>query len=383
MFSTTVLGGAPVVPESNEWYVVTLEYALSEEFYSVAEQQWRERDPRYACCENLVEMARQEGVFPRAASFASTYITITGVAGSNLPKAIQVMINDIEFSNAVPLPLTLPSSGTLTVRFQAVQPGAIGNDLNGATTGRILGSITGVDRTVTVNGSLACGGRDAEDCEAFRTRYLARKQYAPVANDAWVQQQLLSWPCVTRVCTRGGTCCSPADDCGCSSCRRKLNYYVFMDDTFDCGVAPECVVNEINTWMFGPEGEEGYGRGQAPIGVRGKVHVATAGIVDVHIAGLGCFTSTERSIITERLQAYFKTLCPSTILSGKQIEAIILQVTGQKDEFDVVLSARDDTLFTNYISACCSDLEMECDVIACLGNVTFVDNPALGGCFLG
>ena len=41
-FSSTVLGGGKVIPESNEWYVVTNDYAAAEQFYAIADQMWRE-----------------------------------------------------------------------------------------------------------------------------------------------------------------------------------------------------------------------------------------------------------------------------------------------------------------------------------------------------
>ena len=34
MFSSTVLGGGKVIPESNEWYVVTNDYAMAEQYYA-------------------------------------------------------------------------------------------------------------------------------------------------------------------------------------------------------------------------------------------------------------------------------------------------------------------------------------------------------------
>lgn len=84
-FSANVLGGAEVIPESLEWYVVTNDYAMTEEFYSISEQQWKERDPRYACCDNLVSMAERDGVYPRPATFSQGFVQITGTANSPIP----------------------------------------------------------------------------------------------------------------------------------------------------------------------------------------------------------------------------------------------------------------------------------------------------------
>ena len=81
MFSSTVLGGGKVIPESNEWYVVSNDYAAAEQFYAIADQMWRETNPETACCENLYKMAAQHGVFPRPATHAEGYAKLTGVPG--------------------------------------------------------------------------------------------------------------------------------------------------------------------------------------------------------------------------------------------------------------------------------------------------------------
>jgi len=82
MFSSTVLGGGKVIPESNEWYVVTNDYAMAEQFYALADQMWREANPETACCENLYKMAARNGVYPRPASHAEGYAKLEGTPGS-------------------------------------------------------------------------------------------------------------------------------------------------------------------------------------------------------------------------------------------------------------------------------------------------------------
>lgn len=378
MFSVTVLGGAPIVPESNEWYVVALEYAVAEEFYSIAEQQWKERDPRYACCDNLIELARLDGVFPRAASFASGYGTITGTAGSALPSEIEASVNGVNFVTASVLPSQMPASGSLIVRFQAVEPGEAANTPTlgtGSITGTLTTPIPGISNTVTFNGGTFCGGAEAETCEAFRSRYLARKAYKPLANRAWIEEKLLEWPCVTRICERGGTCCNPNDPCNCLDCPKQHNFHVFMDNTFECGIVPECVLTEISTWLFGDP--QGYGLGQMPIGICGKLYPVTGVKVNLEIVGSGCFTDAQRSEIIARMQEFFATLCPSTVLSQRAVECIVGNVVGPSLDYQVYMTPEEDSEGLNKIleGGCCDDLEMACDVLACLGDITFEDTP--------
>src|SRR3954467_2354624 len=89
-FSSTVLGGGTIIPESNEWYVVANDYAMSEMFFAVADQMWREANPETACCENLYVMAGRNGVFPRPASHAEGYAKISGVVGSAIPASLEI-----------------------------------------------------------------------------------------------------------------------------------------------------------------------------------------------------------------------------------------------------------------------------------------------------
>ena len=89
-FSSTVLGGEQVIPESNEWYVVSNDYAMAEQYFAIADQMWRETNPETACCENLYKMAAQNGVFPYPASHAQGYAKLTGEVGSPVPQSLEI-----------------------------------------------------------------------------------------------------------------------------------------------------------------------------------------------------------------------------------------------------------------------------------------------------
>lgn len=374
MFSTTVLGGAPIIPESNEWYVTSLNYAVAEEFYSFAEQQWRERDPRYACCDNLIELARADGVYLRAATFAQGYVRITGTPGAGIPDGvIQFTSNGVTFELSGSIPQVMPATGRVTALFRSTVAGPDGNTTAGAT-GTLVGVIPGINQTVTILGSGFCGGQAEETCEEFRQRYIARKQYQPRATDAWVQQKLLEWPCVTRVCRRGGNCCDPTDECSCSDCQNKIEYYVFFDNTFECGLAPECVIDDITIWMFGEP--QGYGNGQMEVGICGQIYTATPALIDIVIDGVVCITPSQQTEITDQLRDFFKTICPSEMLYTRQLETIIANVLGTSVGFDIMLSS-DSTQVE--VTPC--GIDPECDIMPCFGSVTFPSaQDVIGAC---
>ena len=373
MFSNNVLGGANIIPESNEWYVVSNDYAMAEQFYSISEQAWKERDPRFACCENLTEIAARDGVYPTPAKFASGYIEMTGVPDTPLTTPIEFQVGGQRYITAGAVPFALDSEGEAVVRVRALEPGPQGNLSNATTSGTMVTTIVGVNNTVTVPGGYFCGGATAESCEQFRTRYLERLRYKPNFSLDWVKQKLLEWPCVTSVCERSGSCCEPEDVpdyMGGTDCNRPIRLYAMFDNTFPCGLAPENIIAEINEWMFGIV--QGIGQGQAPWGVTGQIYTAYPTSVDILVDGLACTTPGTANEIRKRIVEFVGRICPSETLFVRDLQVIISQVMGSTDQFDVIITPHDPTkVFING----CGDAEPICDYRICLNKVSFT-NPA-------
>lgn len=377
MFSTTVLQGAPVIPESNEWYVVSLNFAVAQEFYAYSEQQWKERDPRTACCDNLVKIAAQDGVFLYAASFAQGYVKITGTPGVALPDSVEITIGTSTYYSETILPSYMPPEGSFVFRVRSASAGRQGNG-SVPSTGTLVQAIAGVSSTVTVFGGF-CGGEDAETCEQFRSRYLARKQFAPRATASWIEQKILEWPCVTRVCVRGGSCTECPPEGQPLTCQPDLQYYVFMDNTFDCGIPPKCVLDEINTWLFGPEEQNGYGMGQVEVGVCGKIYETHPAQINIKVSDYGCISDAQKNEIRIRLTEFMGTLCPSIELNNRQFGSIVGSVLGFQSDYAVELIPGEGADVTPLPTAGCG-YELNCDAVACLGAITFVDTvPNNGG----
>lgn len=377
-FASTVLGGGKVIPESNEWYVVSNDYAAAEQFYAIADQMWREANPETACCDNLYKMAAQRGVYPRPAQSAQGYATLTGVPGSAIPGYFEIETSAGIFTSVGSLPLaTMPSSGSLIVRIQALEPGAQGNANPGeVTTGTLITAAPGIDGTVTICGGQFCNGAAAEECEAFRKRYLERLAYQPRATMAWIKEKLLEWPCATRVCVREGECCRcepdcECVDCQCKNCGNRLEFYVLFDGVFDCGIPPQDIADSITTWMFGEH--QGYGEGQVEVGVCGKIFVPRPLPVDVFIDIVGCPSIAQKQEIANQVCVLFQRICPSLPFRIKQVELIVSQILGAEVNVGVrfeppngVTWSRDDV----FVSVC-GDLEPTCDVLPCLGQISF------------
>lgn len=377
MFSANVLGGAPVIPESNEWYVTALNYAMAEEFYAISEQQWKERDPRFACCESLYALAAADGVYPRPATSAQGYAILTGTPGSMLPRRIEVIAaNDRSYSSASNVPARMPATGSLTLRVQDVSPGAAGNASAIDAAGSLVTAIAGVSRDVTICGGSFCGGADAESCEQFRTRYIARKQYQPRATQAWAIEKIKEWPCVTRVMPRGGNCCACDGDCGCANCGASLDFYVMMDGAFPCGVPPQNILDEIQNWFFGEV--PGYGMGQTELGVCGRIVRPTPFAVNVYLDVLGCPTTSQVSLIQQQVDDFFTTVSPSVDLKSRQIELIAANIVGPSHDISARFEMVTDDPARGSVNSC-GDLLQTCDSIACLNQLILTGPAASGG----
>jgi len=371
-FSSTVLGGGKVIPESNEWYVISNDYAMSEAFYAIADQMWRETNPETACCDNLTRLAARDGVFPNPASFAQGYAKLTGSPAAEIPRTFEVQTSVGVFVSVGTVPLNLAADGSAIVRIRALQPGSEMNAEGDVTTGVLTASVPNINPQVIICGGRFCGGAPPEDCEAFRKRYIDRLAYKPRPTMAWIKEEFLKFPCATRVCVREGSCCRcnpTCTECGCANCGNRMEFYVFFDGSFPCGIPPVNIAEDIELWMFGEH--QGYGEGQVEIGVCGKVYVPKPLNVDVQIDISGCPSISQKSQIEADVRALFKRICPSIPLRVAQIQLIASAIMGPDvsiQAFFEVVGAYDSTMV--YISPC-GDLEPECDWMPCLRNVTF------------
>lgn len=376
-FSANVLGGYEVIPESNEWYVVSNDYMMHEAFYSMAEAQWKAQDPRYMCCDDLYDYAGVRGFAPNPASPAQGYVTISGTPGTIIPTPIEIVIEDQNFRSTGTVPSAMPAEGSFDVRVKAVVPGVDSNIAVTSSTGTLATAVGGLNNEVAVRGTSFCGGADAEDCETFRSRFLLAHGYHPRANVQWIIDKLKEWPCVTRVCERAGSCCEApleGNDCGCNTCSQSLGFYVMLDGTFDCGIPPSCVITDINNWMWGDP--PGKGLGQADFGMCGEIFAPVASVIDVIVTGMACATTAQMQIVRDRIKDLFLTACPSQLFQVKQVELAIAQVVGFSDAFEVTFF---DTT-GNMTFTPCGDLDPNCDIMPCLGQIEFVGLPQGGGC---
>lgn len=355
-FSSTVLAGGTVIPDSNEWWAVTNDVMAQELWWSVAQQQLRELDPRTACCDNLVKMAALDGVYPRPAISAQGYAKISGVPGSALSQSLVALFGDATYrvDAGASVPPSIPDSGFVFVRMSAEVPGAEAST-GGPTgsTGTLTNPPAGVDPNIEIMGGRTCGGQNAETCEEFRSRYLARLSHRHRLQFGDIVDDIMGWPCVTRVCRR---------ECSCCAQRGRLDLYVFMDGTFAHGIPTQNIVDEITAWYFGTPA--GFGLGIADFGVEGSFYAARAVPVNVRVSNLPCSTPAQLADIQNRIAAMFSGLCPGAQICRRMIDAIVIGALGFVCDFDVVLApVGSNTPF-------CEDFVPQCDELPVAGTIS-------------
>ena len=329
MFSANVLGGAPVVPDTNEWYAVSNDYLAQEVWYSTAEQMLRETDPRYACHDNLITIAARYGIYPRPASFARGYVKLTGTPGARLSPGIAVQFEDAVYrvDPTSTVPAQMPDTGQVILRMVSDTPGPLGSAGSALTTsGRIISPLTGIAQAVEIYGGRFCNGRDAETGEEFRVRVLQRLSHGWRANLAGVTGDLLEYPCVTRVLPR---------DCECCTERGRLDLFVFMDDTFANGIPPQLTLDEMTDWYFGRP--QGFGLALADIGQEGRFYAAKPVRVNITVSNLPCTSPAQMEEVRQRIVAMMAGLTPGHELCRRMIDACVIQTLGYVCGFDVAM----------------------------------------------
>jgi Baseplate J-like protein len=375
MFSSTVLGGGSVIPESNEHYVVANDYALAESFYAVADQMWRENNPETACCDNLYLMAARNGVFPRPAAHAQGYARLYGTIGASVPLSFEIQTSLGIYVSVGSIPLTIPDAGNIIAQVRALVPGSAMNAAGTVLTGTLTTPAPGIETNVEICGGSFCGGKEAETCEQFRQRYLERLAYSPRATMDWIKAKLLEYPCATRVCIREGACCKctpECGECGCKTCGNRMEFYVLFAG-FPCGIPPTNIVEDINKWLFGEP--QGYGLGQVEIGVCGQIYAPVPLMVDVIIDIVGCPSISQKQMIQDQIRALFDRICPSKPLTGKQLELIIANIIGAEISasvrFEIVAGQPPNLAFVDHCG-----IDAACDTLPCLNEIVFTGPDA-------
>lgn len=369
-FTANVLGGAPIIPESIEYFLTGNDLAAMELYYSLSQKQWDQTQDPTACCDALIANNAPFGFVPEGASFTNGYANIVGGPPNDLiPPTLQIQIGSSTYNLSTATnsnPANLDSNGNATLLFQSQVPGLQVN-LDTNTSINQLGTISSVTATILVvppgwpsnviPQGLFCGGNDPESCDAFRARIIARKKFQPVADSARLQREILTWPCVTRVMQRTcGDCCNDG----------QLQFYAFMDNSFPNGIVPSSALSGLQTFIFGAT--SGLGQGKAPVGIFGSFFVVAPVTVDIMFYQMTCISPSQFTLIQQLIGQLFATLTPGETVKSKWIDAIIISVNPNCTDY-VMQVTISNPLFGSI--DCNGNLAPICDVLPVIGTINY------------
>jgi len=329
--SRRLLGGAPVLPGSAEDVLSFVMGGAVNLMFGAVSQTLVQNDTATMCCDSLIRYGARRGIDLLGATRAKGYVAITGTPGSQVPGTIRFVgasSREYKLDPATTTnPVELDASGRAAIRTVAAGPGSVFN-LDAGATLTVSTTILGIDMDATVVGSGLTGGSDNETCEGLRSRILAAEaSEAVVVNEAWLLQQTLKYPGVTRAGTdECAGCCDPT----------FTTIYVFyegvygkdyMTDPF--GVPPCSVLDEMTEWMFGLE--SGRGQGLSPTGQRGVYAAALPTTMNVSAQCLsGCPDGAEDRIRAALWPYIRSTFCVGSTICKDQLRGQIMRALGSQ-----------------------------------------------------
>lgn len=341
--STRMLGGAPVLPMSNEDVLSFIMAGTVNLMHGYVAQGLKESDPKDMCCDNLVTYAARRGIFLQAAERARGVVVITGDPGAAIPPNIRFVDDASQEYKLDPSYVTNPvviGPGGTAALFVAASGGGTRYNQEGGATLTVSTTLPGINVEATVSSAGIIGGANDETCEQLRTRVLdSEKSGAVSTNATWFMSQTLRWPGVSRVCT---------DECE-ACCEQGLVLYPFFDGAYEDGVPPAAVIEALNLWMFGPA--RTHGEGLAPIGVLGEYRSPVPTYMTVHVdCAVGC-TDDAASAIFEAVNSVIKAeTCVGSRVCLEHLHRAVLNALGDGNcpkgvtfEFDASILHNDGT----------------------------------------
>lgn len=362
--SYRALRGAPVLPMSIEDVMSYVFAGALYQQYGAIEQFYRELDPETASCDGLYIWARRRGLYPSGATSAKGFITVTGSVLGVVPiDATWTSQNGSVFSvDPLSGPISLNSLGSAVVPIRAISPGASSNVL-GNTSLSLVQTVVGINTLATTTQSGVSGGSEVEDCEKFRSRILTSRRSGILSTNAdWLLSQVYLWPGMTRACLVD---CGPCNNCVGS----YVEIAVFFDGVYGpYGVPDQCVLDQMNLWLFGSS--PGKGLGRAPIGIHGAIVSAQPTFIDIEVACTSlCPTSSQstlKSILEDRLK---DLICSGGKLCKADLDFIIKSFIGRSCISTAAIGFSEDVVRDNG-----SDLIFDCKVFPVLRNLIFQDS---------
>lgn len=283
-FSNIVLKGGSIIPQSNEYYLLSLIYGWLEEIVSAINSIEREKDPKTACCEKLYEIGKRYNLYPIPQSKNAGIVKLTGKCGALLPYSAEFDFKGIKFystfvdKSEIDLLPRIDGNGEAYMFIETLEDKV---DIEENSKGKLIGKYANINNEVQLVGSI-CPGKPQESCELFRSRLLNKLSFKSTTYQDIISEVFYNFPCVTNVFVLSDPVC-----CSFSEKYKNLHpdyLYVFpvFANKFAYGKIPENIINLMQKWLFGVY--NGDGSGKMPIGVKGYVLQITPVKITIRIS---------------------------------------------------------------------------------------------------
>lgn len=334
MFSNIVLKGGSIIPESNEYYVISLLFAMIENINYAVDATLKEQNIETACCSNLYVLGANLGIYPKHKNFPTVIIKLTGKCGVLLSQNLTFQFQDLIFNsvyvyvNHIDNMPRLNDKGEAFV-FAEIRDYTLGTiDIQKGAKGKLLEHILNVNTEVELISDV-CPGHDTETCEQFRNRLLDLRRYKKHNIVNIIQNVAWDFPCLSNLTViENADCCSFYNKIklksGCIVVLPNFNN-IFKDDEI-----PKEILEMLEIWLFGYP--NGSGRGKAPIGVCGYVLKTVLAKLKINIIfeGRVPFISELKAINTAIVQ-YINNLPLGSTLRNYDIERITYDLVNEMD----------------------------------------------------
>lgn len=282
---TTEIPGADAVIWPNNLYVVAKAIALgTREYLQRVGWLYDQIFASTATGTHLDRHAYEVGLSRKAATYASGYVSVTGVPGQVVPAGRRFVRTSDGRSFATTANVTIPASGAVTLSVRAVDTGAIPRTAAGTVLAResTYPELTS-DGTVTSEGVI--GGAAAESDEDLRARVLYRKRNPPHGGALhdyimWATSVVGVRKAYAAAYSNGG---------------RMVQVYVLQQGRDADQIPPGAVIDAVTDYIAG----------EAPVTATFTVTAPTAKVIPITIRSLSPNSSAVRDEVVRELSDMF------------------------------------------------------------------------------
>lgn len=349
-FANEVLHTDSIIPESNEYYVVSLLFGVYEAMLYDVQEILRNQNIATACCENVKQIGLNHGLTLRNKVRPSVILKLTGKCGAALADKLSFKINDITL-HSVLVPRNrvdnLPKLSSKGEAYVFAELDSYTNDnpeIQIGNKGVLLEHLANISPVVEVVSHL-CGPIPEESCEQLRSRLLYLQKYKLRSAEDLLKDATWDFPCLANLrIIENAKCCSfydasvdPSDNC--------MIVIPNFDSVFEHSEIPDELLFSLESYLFG--NPNGSGLGKMPVGICGRVIKSTKANLEISIVfNEDIPYKSQLDKISSVIKDYILGLPSGSSVSTFDIQRLFLDVVGSDYKDICVQFSQDKKILT-------------------------------------